>query len=365
MFILGPKSSGKTKIAQEVAARSNMNYIDFNEFVSSNGLTGCDDEEICMALNNSLSNEISPRVIIESFPQNNFQAKFFLRNCKTPSNVFVLKCSIDTCQSRMDALGTSHADYIQSGILSQKVKAYHQAAAQLLPYLKEKVPGYAEVNSECIFSTAMDNVKALYEPTIIHIRPGPDTNTLKSDITNNLAEQHGYVNLDINSLIRYETERKTAIGQEMHSMVHGNKIIPAEMIVRMLKKIIFSGQPAIDGKGGLQSKFILTSFPDIIDQAKEFEQQCSKITAIFYTTKSEGEVAIKNNSLSLYNIDSAFQKEFRLRTIKEWNYDVFQEKLGHKINYGVVLGTKYSGKTTLAQYMGNSMGYTVINYDAM
>jgi adenylate kinase family enzyme len=167
----------------------------------------------------------------------------------------------------------------------------------------------------------MENIRKLYEPTVIHIRPGPDTNTLKSDITNNLAEQHGYNNLDINSLIRYETERKTAIGQEMHSMVHGNKIIPAEMIVRMLKKIIFSGQPSMN-------KFILTFFPDIIDQAKEFEQNCCKITAIFYTTKSDGFVEIKNNSLSLFNIDSAFQKEFRLKTIKEWNYDVFQEKLG-------------------------------------
>jgi len=43
-----------------------------------------------------------------------------------------------------------------------------------------------------------------------------------------------------------------------------NRIIPAEMIVRMLRKIIYSGDVS-------KKNFILTSFPDIIEQAKEFE----------------------------------------------------------------------------------------------
>ena len=41
-------------------------------------------------------------------------------------------------------------------------------------------------------------------------------------------------------------------------MVSSNRIIPAEMIVRMIKQVIYSGDPNLN-------KFILTSFPDIID----------------------------------------------------------------------------------------------------
>ena len=67
----------------------------------------------------------------------------------------------------------------------------------------------------------------------------------------------GFVNLDVNSLIRDENERKTAIGLEFLSMVSAGKIIPADMIVRMLRKIIYSG----DGS----TKFILSGFPDIIE----------------------------------------------------------------------------------------------------
>jgi adenylate kinase family enzyme len=82
----------------------------------------------------------------------------------------------------------------------------------------------------------------------------------------------------VNTLIRDENERKTAIGLEFVSMVSAGKIIPAEMIVRMLRKIIYSGTGA--------DKFILSSFPDIIEQAKEFEKNCATISAIIYASNS-------------------------------------------------------------------------------
>ena len=41
-------------------------------------------------------------------------------------------------------------------------------------------------------------------------------------------------------------------------MVQGSKTIPPEVTIRMLRQIIFAGEPSRD-------KFLLTSFPDIID----------------------------------------------------------------------------------------------------
>lgn len=113
-------------------------------------------------------------------------------------------------------------------------------------------------------------------------------------------------------MIRDENERKTSIGQEFHSLVSAGKLISADMIVRMLRNIIYSG----DGR----KKFILSGFPDVIDQAKEFEKSCSTITAIIYATSNDPVVEIKNNNLTLFNIDALFQKEFRLKTMSNWNY---------------------------------------------
>ena len=116
------------------------------------------------------------------------------------------------------------------------------------------------------------------------------------------------------------------------------------MIVRMLKKIIYSGNP-------LLNKFILTSFPDIIEQAKEFETNCAKISAIIYSTTQDRIVEIKNNNLSLFNIDSLFQKEFRLRTMDCWDFDLFNDKMGNMVEYGLVLGRPLSGKTHISNQL--------------
>jgi len=158
---------------------------------------------------------------------------------------------------------------------------------------------FIPISTDRSLEKTMEEVNDHVEPTVIHIRPGANSNNLRKEITDKLASGHEYMDLDINALIRDENERKTSIGIEMHQMVQSNRIIPAEMIVRMLKKIIYSGQPQIN-------KFILTSFPDIIEQAKEFELNCSKIKAIIYSTAESDIVEIKNNNLSLFNIDSLF-----------------------------------------------------------
>lgn len=55
MFMLGPKASGKTRIAQEMCDKTNMTHIDFSKFVATNGLQGQDEEDVCVALLDTLA----------------------------------------------------------------------------------------------------------------------------------------------------------------------------------------------------------------------------------------------------------------------------------------------------------------------
>lgn len=128
MFIVGPKASGKTKVAADLEHRTNMQLINFPEFVAKNNLTDVDDENLVLTLIQHLAHEQKPRVILESFPQNLIQAKYFLRNCKLPSHVFSLKCGKDVCQERMTALGEDSDAYVQSSVLSQEIKDYNTQA---------------------------------------------------------------------------------------------------------------------------------------------------------------------------------------------------------------------------------------------
>ena len=54
-------------------------------------------------------------------------------------------------------------------------------------------------------------------------------------------------------MILNEEKRRTTLGNEIHTFMSHKKAIPAELIVRMLKRIIYSG----DGR----KKFILSGFP--------------------------------------------------------------------------------------------------------
>ena len=70
MFMLGPKASGKSNIAEDVANRTNMRHLDFDKFVADKGLKDCDDETVSIELINELASEQMPRVCLENFPQN-------------------------------------------------------------------------------------------------------------------------------------------------------------------------------------------------------------------------------------------------------------------------------------------------------
>jgi hypothetical protein len=47
------------------------------------------------------------------------------------------------------------------------------------------------------------------EPVIIHARSGGSSNELKKSIVERLINNYLFINLDVNSLIRDENERKT------------------------------------------------------------------------------------------------------------------------------------------------------------
>ncbi len=253
-------------------------------------------------------------------------------------------------------LGTSHPNYIPSSLLSKRIKDFHQQTPTLIPFLKKETQFY-EINAEQTFDNAFKDLCKTIEPTVIHVRSGGSSNELRKEIVQKLSAEHGFVNLEVNSLIRDENERKTDIGLEFLSMVSAGKIIPAEMIVRMLRKVIYSG---LEG----QDKFILSSFPDIIEQAKEFEKNCAAITAIIYATNDDPVIEIKNNNLTLFNIDALFQKEFRLKTMANWDFRQFNELLGQKTDYNLVIGRGLSGKTAVCGMLAK-MGQKLIDYKAV
>lgn len=104
------------------------------------------------------------------------------------------------------------------------------------------------------------------------------------------------------------------------------------------------------------------NFPESIQGANDFEANCAKIAAMIYPNAAGGtKVEVMNDKIAEFNIDSLFQKDFRLKPMNEWSAENFEEVMGRKVLYGIILGEKCSGKTTVANYMGEKIDYKVIN----
>lgn len=122
----------------------------------------------------------------------------------------------------------------------------------------------------------------------------------------------------------------------------------------MIKKIVYNG---IAG----QDKFILVGFPDGPEQAQYFEKNCAQIAAIVYASDAGKSTVEINGNLSVSNLDTMFQKDFKLKTMKSWDPNTFLDFLGQKVNWALVTGREYSGRAMVAAELGNMMRGKVID----
>jgi hypothetical protein len=65
--------------------------------------------------------------------------------------------------------------------------------------------------------------------------------------------------------------------------------------------------------------------------------------------------------LSHKNIDTLFAKEFRLKTMNEWDVNTFDDHLGKKVSWGILTGRSYSGKKTIAATLASLIKGKIIN----
>lgn len=101
---------------------------------------------------------------------------------------------------------------------------------------------------------------------------------------------------------------------------------------------------------------MLKNFPLSPEQASFFEKECAKITAIVFAAGSGGKgdqrtIEVDQNGLGIASLDAIFQKDFRLKTMREWDNEQFKSILGQNIEWCFVIGRTLGGKTELCKQL--------------
>ena len=74
-----------------------MELVNYSQWLEGSNLSSKSEEVQTQAFIKHLSFCASARVLLEDFPQSEFQAKYFVKNAVTPAHVFRLDCSKDIC----------------------------------------------------------------------------------------------------------------------------------------------------------------------------------------------------------------------------------------------------------------------------
>jgi len=78
-----------------------------------------------------------------------------------------------------------------------------------------------------------------------------------------------------------------------------------------------------------------------------------------------GRIEIIDNGLSIESIDSLMQKDYRLKAMGAWDEATFNEHLGGRTNWGLVMGGTMTGKSHVAKIVADNTKGKVVDMNAM
>ena len=366
LCVIGPIYSGKTTVVNLLTQRHKFRALSFGLLRAAHP-TVSDEEIVRILVKKIAAMKRDNRVVIDSFPQNLTQARFFATMSGEPDRVLYMYCSKETSQMRHLKAGKTVKD-ISPAQVGTRYLDFSTASKPLLSYLRSKLSTrFIEGNSENHDQvTICESMMHILEPEVVVVRGQVAPCFLQF-----LKDRRGYTLINVCNLMRLwrlarglsASERETELGDDPE-------------VIDVLRNAMYSGAGAM--------KYALYNFSlGSLNNYRAFIAQVASIRRVFYLYKSP---APDSPSLQAPEMEDSCTKELfyierKLEPIQtnllSKTLDLQDEdsryfdkvlkdgELRTTAKLIVVEGPTKSGKTSIAKFLASKYSFRLLDCNAV
>jgi adenylate kinase family enzyme len=349
--IIGKRYSGKTTLSQILKEKTNIEILDFNEFLIKNSPTKKKNQIKSEKENEYIVNKLilklrqmrHVRVLIEDFPQNKEQYIYFCNNCKKFQKIYYLDADNSTCLERQNRLCYEHPNYIYSSKLSVLLHQFEQKKS-FYDFLKSNAK-VEEINVNNHLVLTIKQLMKQIQPYIAYIDFDEENLAKKDELFQKLISQYKFHLVEIDKIIENAKIRK---------LINENAELTLEEKINLIRPIIFREEC---------DKIILNTFPKDLTESQAFENKLCSINKYIIVTAQKNLVSFKPENLmwvEYYNSNI-----LTLLNPVELTDFKLEETLDMIKDISIVYGPPQSGKTTIVKHLKEKYNFEILDFKDM
>ena len=340
--IIGKRYSGKTTLSKVLNEKTGIETFDFNEFLKCKELAKRKNENefIVTKLINKLRQMRTIRILIEDFPQNKEQYKYFVNNCKNFEKIYYLDADNSSCLERLNDISLGDPNYTDSSTLSELLYKFEQKK-DFYEYLKQNSK-VEEINVNNHLILTIKQMMKQIQPYCAYIEIDEDNSEKKNELFEKLKNNYKFYEIEINKIIENAKIRK---------IIENDTELSLEDKIKLIRPLIFREEC---------NKIILNSFPSDINESNEFESNLCQISKYIVVTdkkylsniKDENSMCINfynNNLLTILNPNEI--SDFKIEECLDMIKDI-----------SIVYGPPQSGKTTMVKHLTEKYNFEILDF---
>ena len=348
--IIGKRYSGKTTLSKILKEKTNIEIIDFNEFLIKNLpnkkkqiISEKENELIVNKLILKLRQMRNIRVLIEDFPQNKEQYIYFCNNCKKFQKIYYLEADNSTCLGRQNRLNYEDPNYIDSSKLSELLHEFEQKKV-FYDFLKSNAK-VEEINVNNHLILTIKQLMKQIQPYIAFIDFDEENLPKKDELFQKLISQYKFYLLDIDKIIQNAKIRK---------LINENAELTLDEKINLIRPIIFREEC---------DKIILNNFPNDLNESQAFENKLCNINKYIIVTSQKNMLSFKPDNLmwvEFYNSNIV-----TLLNPNELTDFKLEETLDMINDISIVYGPPQSGKSTIVKHLKEKYNFELLDFKDM